>query len=136
MRLTLLVGEYSIVRLAATATLPEWTQAAIAVNSEMDFACVARTSDELSIVCTSLSVDESTAEKVEAGWRTFRVSGQLDFDQVGIVAGLSQPLAAEGIPLFCVSTFDTDYILVKERDLEHAQQVWTNAGHQVDASLA
>ncbi len=134
MKLTLLTGEYSVMRLAATSQIPAWANQALQARN--DFATIARTRDELSIVCQGGIVVAADVERVEAGWRAFRVAGQLEFEQVGIVAGLAQPLAAAGIPLFCVSTFDTDYILVKETNREQAEQAWRNAGHTVDSSLA
>jgi hypothetical protein len=58
----------------------------------------------------------------------------LEFDQIGIIAGLAQPLAAASIPIFCVSTFDTDYLLVKEQHRNQAEQAWRGAGHSVDGA--
>ncbi len=76
------------------------------------------------------------AQKVESCWRSFLVAGQLEFEQVGIVAGLAQPLAAAEIPLFCISTFDTDYLLVKEQHRKVAEAAWRQAGHTVDTQVA
>jgi hypothetical protein len=82
------------------------------------FLSITRTADELSIVC-----EESLAPagaKVQPGWRAFKVEGPLDFSLTGIMATLAAPLATAKISLFAVATFDTDYLLVSERDLEAA----------------
>lgn len=70
------------------------------------------TGQEISLVCESAALPPN-AQKTEGGWRAFRVAGPLDFSHTGILASLSGTLAAAGIPLFAVSTFDTDYLLVK-----------------------
>lgn len=136
MQLFLYQGEYSVVRLAADAAVPAWADTASQASSGESFITISRTPDELSIVCRSELVNDTDVEKVESGWRTYRVAGQLDFDQVGIVAGLSRCLAEVGIPLFCVSTFDTDYFLVRERDRAGVEHAWRDAGHTVRSSLA
>lgn len=139
MQLHLLQHEYAIVRLAPQAPLPNWVNG-INAQDDDDFVSVTRTREELSIVCRASLVTaariESSAEansvqKIEAGWRVFRVAGQLTFDQVGIIAGLARPVAEREIPLFCVSTFDTDYILIKQPRRMAAAAAWTAAGHTV-----
>lgn len=88
-----------------------------------------RTPDEISVV-----LPESAAQpawRVEGGWRCFRVAGPLDFSLTGVMASLSRPLAEAGIPIFVLSTFDTDYLLVKEERLERAREVLVQAGHEI-----
>ena len=83
------------------------------------FYSLTRTDRELSLVCPTRNVPCGT-EAREDGWRAFRVRGSLDFSLTGILAGLSGTLAAEKIPLFAVSTFETDLILVRTADTERA----------------
>ncbi|RKO92467.1 ACT domain-containing protein, partial [Blyttiomyces helicus] len=80
------------------------------------------TPDEVSIVSpTSLGIPAGT-EKSEDGWRAFKVEGPLDFGLVGILASLTAPLKDAGVSVFCVSTFDTDWVLVKEGMVEKARE--------------
>ena len=83
------------------------------------FCCVVRTEDELSVVCTTDGVPEGAIAR-EDGWRAFKVLGPLDFGLVGILANISATLAHAEVPLFAISTYDTDYILVKESFLDTA----------------
>ena len=83
------------------------------------FCCVARTDDELSVVCETGKVPEDVIAR-EDGLRALKVQGPLDFGLVGILAGISTVLANVSVPLFAISTYDTDYVLVKEENLELA----------------
>lgn len=89
---------------------------------------VTRTPTELSIVCRE---GPDLRGRVEAGWRCLVVDGTLEFDQVGILASLAQPLAEAGVSIFVVSTFDTDYVLIKEETVDLASESLRVAGHQV-----
>lgn len=89
---------------------------------------VTRTPHELSIVCQESA---GLPGLVETGWRCLVVDGTLSFDQVGILASLAQPLAEAGVSIFVVSTYDTDYLLVKEQKLVLAIGSLQVAGHQV-----
>jgi len=80
------------------------------------FTFFAQTDGELSLVCPSRYVPDN-CEKREDGWRALRVCGTLEFSLVGILAGISSTLAKQGISLFAASTYRTDYILIKQRDL-------------------
>ncbi len=71
--------------------------------------------------------------RAERGWRCLKVAGPFSFTEVGVLASLTEPLAPAGISLFAVSTFDTDYLLVKADDLSHAAETLTSAGHQIQA---
>ena len=97
---------------------------------DSDFYFAGRTEEELSLVCRTAEVPADTLRR-EDGWRGFRVAGSMDFGLVGILAGISGALAAEGIALFAVSTFNTDYVLVKEGDFERAARTLTAAGYEV-----
>jgi hypothetical protein len=122
---TLVVGllpdRYAVCRLAADAPLPDWAAG--------DLVSLTRTGDELSIVCCADCVPDGV--RCETGWRVLRVAGVLDFALVGILASLLVPLAEAGISVFALSTFDTDYVLVRETDLARAVQTLREAGHDV-----
>jgi len=91
------------------------------------FWSVTRTDEELSVVSESHAVPPGLSS--EKGWRCIGVKGPLPFDLVGVLAALSAPLAEAGISIFVVSTFDTDYLLVKDHQLELARTVLLRAGH-------
>ena len=96
---------------------------------ELPFWSVTRTTSELSLVLPEENVLPDW--KSEKGWRGLMVRGPLDFSLVGILAALAAALAAAGIPIFALSTFDTDYLLVKEPDLFHAVEVLTASGYEI-----
>lgn len=121
--LRVLPDAYTIHRLPADAPLPE-----LAMNEPLQ--ALLRSPDELSLVCrSSLSVPGS---REEPGWRCLVVKGPLNFDLTGIVARLTAPLAAEAVPVFVVSSFDTDYVLVKGRDLLRGLEALKRAGIAVE----
>jgi hypothetical protein len=91
---------------------------------------VTRTPHELSLVLAENAVQEDW--KAERGWRCLAVEGPLDFSLVGIMASLSAPLAEARVSLFAVSTYDTDYVLVREENLERAIEALRGAGHRVE----
>ena len=97
---------------------------------ETSFLSVTRTAAELSVVGPADMVPEGAA--VEAGWACLEVSGPLAFELTGVLAGISAPLAAAGVPIFVVSTFDTDYVLVQSAHLERAVAALEGAGHRVE----
>ncbi len=88
---------------------------------------MARTEDELSIICPSQIPLES--EQIEPGWACFKVCGTLDFGEIGILARLSSVLAREQISIFAVSTYNTDYFLVRTREAERAKRALVAAGY-------
>ena len=91
----------------------------------------ARTEQEISLVCETAHVPADTAAR-EDGWRGMRVAGPLDFSLVGILGGLTAALAAAQVPVFAVSTYDTDYLLIKEEHLHRAAQALRQAGYAVE----
>lgn len=119
LRLMVLPGEFSVWRLAADAPLPS-------IKSNR-FLSMTRTNDELSVV--SLSTDVPEGVMAETGWRCLKVEGPLSFEMTGVLAALSAPLAKAEIPIFVVSTYDTDYLLVKATDLENACATLRDEGH-------
>lgn len=118
MNLQIIPGSFAVCRLAEGTPIP----------ANDDFWFLSRTDEELSLVCRSESVPE-LVQRVEDGWRMFRIYGELDFALTGILAGLSAVLARAGIPLFAVSTFNTDYILVKSVHFDRAVEVLRADGH-------
>ncbi|RLE23356.1 MAG: ACT domain-containing protein [Acidobacteria bacterium] len=94
---------------------------------EPEFWSVTRTSEELSVVSAPRLVAPGCPS--ETGWRCIAIKGPLPFEEIGVLAALSAPLAEAGISIFVVSTFDTDYLLVKDFQLERARAVLLKAGH-------
>ncbi|TPX61302.1 hypothetical protein PhCBS80983_g01194 [Powellomyces hirtus] len=84
--------------------------------------------DEISLILPSSITPVHAADKTESGWRAFQVAGTLDFALVGILHFLTTPLKEAGVSVFCVSTYDTDWILVKEDKAEVAANLWKKAG--------
>lgn len=123
MQLYALDDLYAIVRLEPDADIPAWARAG-------HFWSVTRSDSELSVVCRQDRVPADAS--AERGWCAFEVAGPLDFSLTGVVSSLVAPLADEQIPLFVVSTFETDYLLVREHDLSRSVTALTSAGHSVD----
>lgn len=117
---------YSICRLAPDASIPVWTGGA-------RFLCMTRTAQEFSIVCEEALVPESA--QAERGWRLLQVEGTLAFALTGVLASVAAPLAGAEISIFAVSTYDTDYLLVAEKDLRRATQVLEEAGHTIRQTI-
>ena len=86
-----------------------------------EFFFLGRTKDEISLVCPTKDVPATTISR-EDGWRAFRICGTLDFSLIGILSKLTTVLAESGIGVFTVSTYDTDYILLRDKDLEPAMK--------------
>ena len=95
-----------------------------------DFCFFARTDDEVSLVCRPERVPPDVLAR-EDGWKAFRVAGVLDFSLVGILAPIAVVLAEKKIGIFAVSTYDTDYILVKSAQYERARAALTAAGYSL-----
>ena len=95
-----------------------------------DFFFIGKTDEELSVVCLTKDVPERTVERSD-GWRGFRIKGTLDFSLVGVLSMLSAILAENMIGIFAVSTFNTDYILVKNEDYERAMDVLAAEGYEI-----
>jgi hypothetical protein len=121
--LTLLPETLAICRLPASAALPAW---ALRANS---FFAIVKTTDEISIVCPQNFAPADV--QCHRDWAALKVEGPLDFSLTGILASLAQPLAQAKLSLFAISTFDTDYVLVKKESLEQALTVLKSAGHRV-----
>lgn len=115
LKLKLLDGLFCIFRLEPCRAIPEWVLAGT-------FFSITKTEEELSIVCSQNVLPEDAGSEMvcEKGWRCLKVEGPLDFSLTGILAELSSVLAAAGVSIFAISTYDTDYILVKQKKLENA----------------
>ena len=106
------------------------------VKSESDldltkeFYFIGKTDEELSLVCRTEDVPQNTIER-EDGWKGFRIQGVLDFSLIGILSKISGILAENEIGIFAVSTFNTDYILVKQENFEKALQALAAAGYNI-----
>ena len=98
------------------------------LNKELYF--IGKTDEEYSLVCIT---DDAPADTVERddGWRGFRIQGIMDFSMIGILAGISGVLAENKIGIFVISTFNTDYILVKEENFDRALEVLASAGYEI-----
>ncbi|MDE5756673.1 MAG: ACT domain-containing protein [Clostridia bacterium] len=99
-------------------------------NIQSDFFFLAKTDGEVSLVCKEADAPKDSAI-VEKGWRAMRVVGALDFSLVGILADISSVLAKAGVPIFAVSTYDTDYILIKQEYLEKALSALKDGGYKI-----
>jgi hypothetical protein len=122
LRLIVLDGRFTVCRLDPDAGMPPWARGG-------GFVSITRTADELSVVCPEGRAPEGVVR--EDGWRVIRVEGKLDFSETGILASLAGPLAAVGISVFAVSTYDTDYLLVKTADLVKSMAILVRAGHTI-----
>ena len=94
------------------------------------FVFTGSTDEEKSLVCPTALVPRNTTER-EDGWRAFRIEGTLDFSLIGILSKISSILADNSIGIFAISTFNTDYILTKSENLDHAIGVLKTAGYSV-----
>jgi uncharacterized protein len=124
MNLTPYPERYAICRLESTASTPSWARG--------DFVSITCTKNELSVVCEQDAVP--TDIRCERDWCVLQVEGPMDLAIVGVLSSLTKPLAEAGINLFAISTFDTDYLLVKAQRLEAAKIALEQAGHKVAES--
>ncbi|MBN1151831.1 MAG: ACT domain-containing protein [Dehalococcoidia bacterium] len=120
--LRLLPGTYAVCRLDPATAEPDWAGSGT-------FYSVTRTAAELSVVCDERLVPEGVVK--EGGWKVAQVAGPLDLSMVGVLVSLIGPLAREGISVFVLSTYDTDYLLVKAEQLGRALQVLRVEEHEV-----
>jgi uncharacterized protein len=113
---------FGVCRLEYNAEIPEWTHRG-------EFISITRTRDELSIVCLQKSIPEGI--KFESDWRILKIEGPLDFSLIGILASISTILAEKEISIFAISTYDTDYILIKEDKINIAINALIDAGYYI-----
>jgi hypothetical protein len=120
LELEVVESRLAVCRLGGAEPIPGW-----AVRGA--WFSVTRTFDELSVVCPDNLVPEDVL--AERGWRALRVAGVMEFSVIGVLARLAVPLAEARISVFAVSTYDSDYLLVKEHFLEQAIETLRQAGH-------
>ena len=96
-----------------------------------EFFFIGKTDEEVSLVCLTEDTPADTIER-DDGWRGFRIQGVLDFSLIGILSKISSILAENKIGIFAVSTYNTDYILVKEENFDKALEVLAEAGYEID----
>ncbi len=125
--LTLLTTHLAVCRLDPAAVVPPWVATG-------EFTSVTRTADELSIVCAESAVPEGV--RCEKGWRALKLEGPFDFSQVGILLAIAEPLAQAGVVLLAIGTYDTDYVLVRQAQLEQAVAALRTSGHTVRETAA
>lgn len=124
-QLTLLLFEgcLAVCRLPSNSTVPAWAFAKGPLSS------ITRSEKELSIICGESAVPAGV--RCERGWRVMKVENPLNFALTGILVSLAAPLADAGVSIFTVSTFDSQYLMVKEASIEVALKILVNAGHEV-----
>ncbi len=123
MTLSFLSGRFAVCRLTKDEALPAWALGG-------PFVSVTRTLDELSIVCPAECIPDGV--RCEKGWRCLRVRGTLDFAEIGILSSILEPLANARISVFVISTYDTDYVLIKQENETQARAVLAAAGHALE----
>lgn len=121
MKLTLFPDRLAVCRLASDSPLPQWPASG--------FISITRTPDELSVVCDESAVPDDVV--AERGWRALQLEGPIPFEVTGVAASLTAPLAANGISLFLISTYDTDWLLVKDAVLDRAIAALGTAGFEI-----
>jgi hypothetical protein len=122
LQLSLLKDKYGLCTLPNTAPIPDWALT-------QSLASITRTEKELTIVCR-LEILPSQYQS-DLNWRCFKIDGSFDLNQIGVISSISSPLADAGISIYVISTYDTDYFLIKEQNLEKTISVLSNSGHYI-----
>jgi hypothetical protein len=122
LKFRVLSGAYAIVRLNPDAVLPEWA-------ARGEFTSVSRTGDELSVVCPTAHVPSNIPSPHR--WVVLKLEGPFPFSVTGVLVSFLQPLSSNKVPIFAISTYDTDYVLVQEEYREAALELLQGAGHQL-----
>ena len=122
LQLSLLKDKYGICTLPNNAPIPDWATA-------QSLASITRTEKELTIVCRL----EILPSQYQSGlnWRCFKIDGSFDLNQIGVISSISSPLADAGISIYVISTYDTDYFLIQEQNLEKTISVLSDIGHNI-----
>lgn len=115
-------GPYAIVRLAPDAAVPEWA-------AKGEFTSISRTADELSIVCPADNLPRDV--DTQHHWICLKLEGPFPFSQTGVLLSFIEPLSSNGIPIFAIATFDTDYVLIQEEWAGAALAELQRAGHEL-----
>jgi hypothetical protein len=120
--INILPDTYSIYRFKSESEIPGWIYSS-------EFCSITKTKDEISVVASQ--ADEAVDLQCNRDWRVLKIAGPLDFSLIGIVADVSTALSDKNIPLFIISTYDTDYILVKQNDLIAGIKALEEKGHKI-----
>jgi len=121
----LLIGRYTIVRLVPDAAVPEWA-------TKGEFTSMTRTGDELSIVCPINNLPANVPSP--SRWICLKLDGPFPFSQTGVLVSFIEPLSSRGIPIFAISTYDTDYVLIQEEFEGQALGALRAAGHELSTA--
>jgi hypothetical protein len=116
-----LPGLYAVVRQSADAPLPPWA-------AQGDFTSITRTGDELSIVCPTENLPKEIVPDLR--WVCLKLQGPFDFSLTGVLLSFISPLSGNGVPIFAISTFDTDLVLIPQEHAARATELLQQAGHQ------
>jgi hypothetical protein len=117
-----LPGPYTVVRLTPNSPIPDWA-------TRGDFTSITRTPDELSIVCAAENIPKEIPSSPR--WTCLKLEGPFPFSQTGVLLSFIQPLSDNGIPIFAISTYDTDYVLIPNQDSGWAIDLLRQAGHEL-----
>ena len=118
----MLKNKYAICTLPNTAPIPDWALTETLIS-------ITRTDKELTIVCKQ---DMTPSElQCDINWRCFKIDGSFDLNQTGVISSISSPLADAGISIYIISTYDTDYFLVKEGNLDKTISTLSDIGHNI-----
>ena len=123
LKLILLKGEFAVCQLDADSGPPDWV-------FNRDFYSITRTSDEISFICRQDQLPGS--QPCEPGWRILEIKGPFNFNEIGVLSSLLEPLASAGISILAISTYNTDYLLVKKHHLDQAILVLQTNGHEIE----
>jgi len=119
----LLSDKYSIYRFRRGAILPDWVYSS-------EFYSITQTTDELSVIATQSEIILDNAV-INNDWRILKIAGPLDFSLIGIIADVSGIFKEKRISICAISTFDTDYIMIKEKDLIQGLEALREKGHEI-----
>jgi uncharacterized protein len=122
LRISVLEHRLAVCRLEPESEVPPWA-------TDTPFFCVTRTAGELSVVCPEERIPVGTT--CERGWRALEVEGPLEFGLTGVLASVAVPLAESEVGILAIATYETDYVLVQESQLELAAQTLRERGHEV-----
>ncbi|WP_446897127.1 ACT domain-containing protein [Clostridium sp. LBM24168] len=122
LKIRLLKEKFCVCRLNRDEDIPKWIK-------DDEFYSVTRTSEELSIVCVQNDIPDDI--QCEKDWRILKIQGPLDFSLIGVLASISNILSENDISIFAISTYDTDYILVKNSDISNAVNSLSNSGYEI-----
>ncbi len=122
LKFRILAGSYAIVQLAPETAVPEWT-------THGEFTSITRTSDELSVVCLSENVPPEI--RPPQRWVCLKLQGPFLFSLTGVLLSFIEPLSSNNVPIFAISTYDTDYVLIQEEFVGTTLDLLQKAGHEL-----